>query len=98
MVLGKALRKGLTEAGYRCEWARSGAAGLALAREQQFDVRVLDLMLPDLRGLELLKRLRGQGIQTPVLVLTALGSVEDRVAGLQAGTDDYSLNRSPSPN
>lgn len=89
MVLGKALHRGLTEAGHRCEWVRSGTTGLTLACEQQFDVLVLDLMLPDLRGLDVLKRMRGQGVHTPVLVLTALGSVEDRVAGLQSGADDY---------
>ena len=89
MVLGKALRKGLTEAGHRCEWVQSGTAGLSLACEQQFDVLVLDLMLPDMKGLDVLQAMRAQGVHTPVLVLTALGSVEDRVAGLQAGADDY---------
>ncbi len=88
-VLGKALHRGLEESGHTCHWTRSGARGLEFALSQRFDALVLDLMLPDLPGLELLQRLRGEGIQTPVLVLTALGSVDERVAGLQAGADDY---------
>lgn len=89
LVLGKALQRGLTEAGYQCDWARNGQAGLDQALQQKFDAVVLDLMLPDLPGLELLRRLRGDGIQTPVVLLTAMGSVDDRVTGLNAGADDY---------
>jgi len=88
-VLGKALQKGLLEAGHACTWQRSGARGLEEARSQQFDALVLDLMLPDLAGLELLATLRGEGIQTPTVILTALGTVEQRVEGLEAGADDY---------
>lgn len=88
-VLGRALRRGLEEAGHHCHWVRSGAKGLELALAQKFDVLVLDRMLPDVPGLELLQKVRHQGVQTPVLVLTALGSVEERVSGLQAGADDY---------
>lgn len=89
LVLGKAVQRGLAETGYRCEWARNGQTGFDLALPQKFDVIVLDLMLPDLSGLELLRRLRADGIQTPVVLLTAMGSVEDRVTGLKAGADDY---------
>lgn len=88
-VLGKALDRGLSETGNNCSWTRSGRQGLDLARSQKFDAIVLDLMLPDLSGADILRTLRQEGVQTPVLVLTALGSVEDRVAGLRDGADDY---------
>jgi two-component system OmpR family response regulator/two-component system copper resistance phosphate regulon response regulator CusR len=88
-TLGKALRQGLDEAGYASTWTCSGQQGLELARTSQFDAIVLDRMLPDLDGLTLLESLRSFGSQTPVLMLTALGSVEDRVQGLEHGADDY---------
>ena len=88
-VLGKALRQGLEEAGHRCNWVKSGRRGLEQAVAQKSDAVVLDLMLPDLPGLDVLRQLRQHGIQTPVLILTALGSVDERVAGLRAGADDY---------
>ncbi|MFQ5731956.1 MAG: response regulator transcription factor [Planctomycetaceae bacterium] len=88
-VLGKALDRGLRDVGHCCHWARNGKRGLELSEVQKFDAIVLDLMLPDLPGLELLDALRHEGIHTPVIVLTALGSVDDRVAGLNAGADDY---------
>lgn len=88
-VLGKAIQRGLTEAGHLCEWVRNGQRGLAEAQTQRFDAIVLDLLLPDLSGLDVMKALRDQGIRTPVLILTALSSVEDRVGGLKAGADDY---------
>lgn len=88
-TLGKALQRGLCEGGHECQWVRNGLKGLHEAGSQRFDVLVLDLMLPDLSGLELMKQLRGRGIRTPVLILTALGTVEDRVVGLNAGADDY---------
>jgi two-component system OmpR family response regulator/two-component system copper resistance phosphate regulon response regulator CusR len=88
-VLGKALRRGLEETGHTCNWAKSGRRGLELAVGQKCDAIVLDLLLPDLSGLDLLRQLRAQGIQTPVLILTALGSVDERVTGLRAGADDY---------
>ncbi len=88
-ILGKALNRGLSEGGHRCTWCRDGRKGLELALSQKYDAIVLDLMLPDLPGLELLRSLRGQGIQTPVLILTALGALDERVTGLEAGADDY---------
>lgn len=88
-VLGKALQRGLNESGHSCEWVRNGRKGLEEARTQRFDAVVLDLMLPDLDGVEIMKSLRSEGIRTPVLMLTAMGSVEDRVTGLKAGADDY---------
>lgn len=88
-LLGKSLSRGLTEAGHACIWARSGETGLEHARTQQFDAILLDLMLPGLGGLEVVQRLRSLGIRTPLLILTALGSVDDRVQGLNHGADDY---------
>jgi two-component system, OmpR family, response regulator len=88
-LIGKALRKGLSEAGHSCIWAKEGERGLELALGQQFDAVILDLMLPGRPGLEVLRELRGSGIQTPVIALTALGAVEERVSGLNAGADDY---------
>lgn len=88
-VIGKSLHKGLSEAGHDCVWVKDGVAGLEHARSQQFDALVLDLMLPGEPGLVVLARLRREGVRTPVILLTALGSVDDRVAGLNAGADDY---------
>jgi len=88
-ALGKALHRGLCEAGHKCRWVQNGQRGLEEAGSQKFDVVVLDLLLPDLPGIDLLRRLRQSGVRTPVLMLTALGSVEDRVTGLKAGADDY---------
>lgn len=88
-VIGKSLRQGFMEARYQCQWAKDGEKGLEQAQTQQFDAIVLDLMLPGQHGLEVLGALRSEGIQTPIIVLTALGAVEERVAGLQAGADDY---------
>ncbi len=88
-ALGKALQRGLTESGHDCVWAKTGAKGLEQALSQKFDAVILDLMLPELGGADLLKAVRSQGIRTPVVVLTALGSLDDRVAGLDAGADDY---------
>ncbi len=88
-VAGKLLFKGLKEAGHDCLWVRDGRRGLEEASTQRFDALVLDLLLPGLPGLEVLRRLRADGVRTPVLVLTALGAVEERVAGLKAGADDY---------
>jgi two-component system OmpR family response regulator/two-component system copper resistance phosphate regulon response regulator CusR len=88
-ILGKALLRGLEDAGNTCTWVRSGQQGLSLISEKTYSVIILDLMLPDLSGIEVLKSLRAQAIQTPVLVLTAMGSVQERVTGLEAGADDY---------
>ena len=88
-VLGKVLQKGLDEAGHRVTWVRDGARGKAAAAAQKCDAIILDRMLPDSDGIEVLRRLRSAGIQTPVLILTALGSIDERVEGLHAGADDY---------
>jgi two-component system OmpR family response regulator len=81
--------EGLTAAGYTVRCASDGETGLELASAGRFDVLVLDRMLPGLDGISIVQRLRADGNQTPILILSALGEVEDRVAGLQAGADDY---------
>ena len=86
---GDYLRQGLREAGFGVELASDGLAGLQLAQEQDFDLLILDVMLPGLNGWQLLQRLREQGHQVPVLFLSARDQVEDRVKGLELGADDY---------
>ena len=83
------VRQGLSEAGLLVTVEEDGAGGLRRALSGEFDVVLLDIMLPGLNGLEVLRRLRASGITTPVLLLTARDDVEDRVAGLDAGADDY---------
>jgi two-component system OmpR family response regulator len=83
------LRRGLTEEGYAADVARTGEDALWMARSVEYDAIVLDLMLPELDGFEVCRRLRDSGVWTPVLMLTARDGVEDRVAGLDAGADDY---------
>lgn len=79
----------LGDRGYRLERASSGTDGLDRAREGNWDLLVLDRMLPGLDGLAVLEALRHDNIMTPVLVLSALGAVNDRIRGLRAGSDDY---------
>lgn len=81
--------QGLREAGYAVDTATDGETGLASAETTKYDAVILDLMLPKLDGLTVLKRLRDQRNATPVLVLTARDRVEDRVSGLDLGADDY---------
>lgn len=85
----KFLVKGLRESGYSVDHAADGRDGLFRATEGQFDLVVTDRMLPHLDGLTIIQLMRQKGITTPVLVLSALGSVDDRVRGLKAGGDDY---------
>lgn len=88
-LLGDGTQVGLTQAGFAVDWVRDGvAAEAALAAEPHAAV-VLDLGLPRLSGMELLRRLRARGKTVPVLILTARDAVADRVAGLDAGADDY---------
>jgi two-component system OmpR family response regulator len=83
------LVRGLRESGYTVDHAGDGREGLARALQGQFDLIVTDRMLPQLDGLTIIERLRARGGATPVLVLSALGSVDDRIRGLKAGGDDY---------
>ena len=87
--VAKALKQGLEAEHYDVTVARTGEEGFFLINAQQFDLVILDLMLPGRDGLEVLTTLRKRGLQTPVLILTAKDAVEDRVVGLDAGADDY---------
>jgi len=86
--LAEYLRKGLSEEGYTVDVAHTGIDGLHMATEVDYDLLILDGMLPGIDGLAVLAALR-QSKQTPVLMLTARGQLEDRVRGLQSGADDY---------
>ena len=88
-ALADMLTRLLTEEGYAVESAVDGQRGLHLGLTQSYDVVVLDRGLPAIDGLDLLVRLRGKGVTTPVLVLSALGNPADRVQGLDAGAEDY---------
>ena len=83
------MMKGLREGGYKADLAQDGEDGLAMAREGSYDVMIVDRMLPRLDGLSVVQRLRADDDKTPVLFLSALGEVDDRVKGLRAGGDDY---------
>ena len=83
------LRKALGEAGLAVDSSADGEEGLWYAHSNEYDVIVLDIMLPKLDGLTILKRLRQEGSQTPILLLTAKDTVDDRVEGLNRGADDY---------
>jgi len=83
------LEKGLTAHGYGVVWARTGQEGLRLGIEPDISLVILDLKLPDIDGLEVLRALRARGATVPVLILSALGRVDDRVRGLDLGADDY---------
>lgn len=81
--------KGLEQSAYTVDWAQNGEDGLALARVNTYHAVILDIMLPGIDGLEVVRELRSRGQTMPVLALTARGSLEDRVAGLDSGCDDY---------
>ena len=83
------LAKGLREAGFVVDLAIDGQTGLNLARRTKFDLLVVDVMLPNKDGWEVVEELRGEGVRTPILFLTARDSVRDRVKGLELGADDY---------
>jgi two-component system OmpR family response regulator len=88
-VIGKSLVRGFTETGHQPQWVQDGELGLQAALSQQSDVIVLDLMLPKRSGQELLNEVRSRGVLCPVILLTALSSVDNRVEGLNSGADDY---------
>lgn len=85
----EAMAKGLADAGHETDQAHDGLAGLNRARDGGFDVLVVDRMMPHLNGVQVVETIRREGDQTPVLFLSALGEVGDRVDGLKAGADDY---------
>ena len=83
------LVKGLSESGHQVDLAVDGRQGLERAQHGDFDALVIDRMLPELDGLSIVSELRGRNNETPVLIVSALGDVENRVEGLRAGCDDY---------
>jgi two-component system alkaline phosphatase synthesis response regulator PhoP len=87
--LAAGIRENLEAEGYRADVAHDGLAGLTRLRAAEFDLVVLDVMMPSMDGLELCAQLRREGIQTPVLFLTVKGDAADRVRGFEAGGDDY---------
>jgi two-component system OmpR family response regulator len=80
---------GLKQSGFAVDPCLDGEEALVMAETTPYDAAVVDLMLPKLDGLSLIQRLRSKGVRTPILILSAKGSVDDRVKGLQAGSDDY---------
>lgn len=89
MKTGEYLCKGLTEAGFVVDLAGSGMTGYHLAMTADYDLMILDIMLPDINGWDVVKLLRTAGKGMPILLLTALGTIEHRVKGLELGADDY---------
>ncbi|MEJ5991218.1 response regulator transcription factor [Ramlibacter sp. PS3R-8] len=88
-ALRQGLKRQLEADGYRVDEAADGEEGLFLAREYPFDLAIVDLGLPKLNGLTIVQRLRGEGRATPILILTARSTWQDKVVGLEAGADDY---------
>ena len=88
-LLGDGIQVGLTQAGFAVDWVHDGVAGEAALKAEPYAAVVLDLGLPKLSGMELLRRLRAAGNVVPVLILTARDAIEDRVKGLDSGADDY---------
>jgi two-component system, OmpR family, response regulator len=88
-TIAEFVANGLREAGYAVDVAADGQRGVELASSGEYDVAIVDVMLPRVDGLTLIDRVRARGIRTPVLILSARRSVDDRVSGLQAGGDDY---------
>jgi two-component system response regulator MprA len=87
--LATAVRRVLDEEGYATDWAADGADGLSRAENNEYDVLVLDVMLPFYDGYEIARRLRSDGSTVPILMLTARDGIQDRVRGLDSGADDY---------
>ena len=88
-LLGDAVKAGLMQYGYIVDWLKDGESGRMALKSEVFDLIVLDLGLPKMSGLGLLQHLRQDGITTPVIILTARETIEDRVKGLDSGADDY---------
>jgi len=88
-LLGDGIQAGLAQAGFSVDWVTDGVAGEVALRTASHAAVVLDLGLPRLAGLELLRRMRAGGNKTPVLILTARDAIEDRINGLDSGADDY---------
>lgn len=89
MKMAAFLRRALTEVGYSVDVAETGATAETLAAESEYDLIILDVMMPDQNGMDTARHLRRDGCSAPILMLTALGSTQDKVKGLDAGADDY---------
>lgn len=87
--IGNWTQNGLSTAGHVVDWLESGRDALLAASTRDYDVLIFDRMTPELDGLSALKTLRGANVDTPLILLTALGAIEERVEGLEAGADDY---------
>ncbi len=87
--IGAYVQKGLRQEGHVVDWARTGNDGLQLLVENRHDLAIVDIMLPELSGYEIIKQARAKKIRTPVIALSAKSDVDARVTGLQAGADDY---------
>ena len=87
--LGDGLRTGLIQSGYAVDWLKDGVSADTALKTEDFDVVVLDLNIPRMHGLQVLRNFRSKGKATPVLILTAYESIDERVKGLDAGADDY---------
>ncbi len=87
--IANSIKKGLGQEGYAVDTAFDGTEGYDLASSEPYDVIILDLMLPGMNGIEIIKKLRQENIHTPILILTAKGQLEDKVEGLNLGADDY---------
>ena len=87
--IGSFIARGLQEEGHHVDWIKTGDEGFAVAREARHDAIVMDLMLPGRDGMSVIRQLRQERIGTPILVLSARSSVDDRVTGLSGGADDY---------
>ncbi len=87
--LSRVIKKGLVEDGFAVDTAFDGEEGLFLAESETYDVIILDIMLPKLDGLQVCQRLRAKKIKTPILILTAKTTLEDKVSGFESGADDY---------
>jgi DNA-binding response OmpR family regulator len=88
-LLGDGIRVGLSQEGYTVDWVNDGRMALEALKNENYDLALLDIGLPHISGLEVLKTARDQGRDTPVLILTARDTIEDRIKGLDLGADDY---------
>ncbi len=89
LKIAQFLKKGLEEEGYVTHWVKDGEAGFETATREEWDLLILDRMLPKTEGLEVCRRIREKGSRVPILILSARGTTENRVEGLDSGADDY---------
>jgi two-component system, OmpR family, response regulator len=87
--IGSFVLRGLEQDGHRVDWVKNGSDGFVFAKRTAYDAAIVDRMLPGRDGLEVIRTLRAEKVSTPIIVLSAKSAVDDRVAGLEAGADDY---------